>query len=353
MKAARLTGPVRFEHVPDYPEPPAPGPGEAALRVRAVTICGSDLHLYKAGEIGSIACVDGVVLGHEFMGEVVAPGAGARDGFNEPLRAGQRVAVEPHVACHRCEWCERGDVNLCPHHTFIGLPGHDGALRERLVVPARNCYPVPDDMSDAAAALLEPLGVALHALDLAGSALGRRVAVIGCGGIGLLVLRLCRLAGARTLVALDPHPARLALARRWGATHALAGAAQERASDALGTTGGRGFDLVFECAWVGPALDAAVRMAAPGARLLLVGIPADDDNPFCHSTARRHGLSLLWVRRMKHTYPRAIRLASGPDPAVALDELVTHRYSLDQVAQAFATSAGYTDDVVRAVVELA
>lgn len=352
MKAIRLVGPRQLESCENYPEPGEPGEGEILLGVRAVGICGSDLHLYKDGHIGNIGRGESVVPGHEFMGEVLGAGADAKDGLNHALHAGQRVAVEPHVPCHRCEWCERGDVNLCPCHTFMGLPGSDGALRERMVVPARNCFPIPDSITDAAGALLEPLGVAIHAVDLAKPRLGQSIAVIGCGTIGLLVLRLCRLAGAGTLLAIDPHPARLALARRWGATDVVEGVAEERISEARAATEGRGFDAVFECAWTGAAVGAAAEMAAPGGRLMLVGIPEGDACSLPHSVARRKGLTLLFVRRMKQTYPRAIRMAEGDTPSIALDELVSHRFSLDQTAAAFAMNARYADDIVKAVIEV-
>jgi L-iditol 2-dehydrogenase len=176
--------------------------------------------------------------------------------------------------------------------------------------------------------------------------------VIGCGTIGLLVLRLCRIAGADTLVAIDPHPARLDLARRWGATQTVQGKAEDQIAALLRTTHGRGFDTVFECAWTGAALPAAVEMAAPGGKVMLVGIPDDDECRLPHAPARRKGLSLLFVRRMKHTYARAIRLATGEPPAVPLDELVSHRYALQDTQKAFALNASYEDDIVKAVIEL-
>ena len=352
MKAMCLLGPERFELREDYPEVPPPGDDEVTVRVRSVGICGSDLHLYQEGHIGDIGRGQPVVPGHEFMGEIVAAGPRARDGLGETLAPGRRVAVEPHIPCHRCEWCERGDVNLCPHHTFIGLPGFDGALRERLTVSARNCFSIPDTIGDAAGALLEPLGVALHALELSGNLLGRRVAVIGCGPIGLKILRLCRLAGASQVAGIEPIAARAEMARRWGADEVLETAAQESVAEAREISGGRGFDLVFECAWTGPALPPAIDIAAPGARVMLVGIPGRGDTVLSHSPARRKGLSLIFVRRMKHTYPRAIDLAARGERGVALDDLVTHRFPLQQTPQAFALNLRYGDNLIKAVIDI-
>ena len=145
---------------------PRPGSGEVALNIKTVGVCGSDLHMYETGRIGYTNITEPFILGHEFMGEIVALGPDALDGEQQPLQVGQRVAVEPAVPCWRCELCEHGHPNLCPNHYFYGLFPDDGALRERMLVSARNCFPMPDSLGDDAGPLLETLGVAIHAIDL-------------------------------------------------------------------------------------------------------------------------------------------------------------------------------------------
>lgn len=350
MNAIHLHGPedLRLSEVPDLEA--VPTTGEALIRVGAVGICGSDLHLYLAGQIGNIGKGAPFVPGHEFMGTVEAIGHDAVDGNHQPLAVGQRVAVDPQVPCLQCEWCETGHPNLCPNHTFFGLHPTDGALRERMMVPSRNCFPIPDSISDGGASVLETLGVALHAVDLAHTRVGQSCAVIGCGPVGLLILRLAHLAGLDPLIAIDPIPGRLDLAREWGATHTLAGRADESLEEVARITGGRGIDIPFEAAWAGSSVGAAVHMAAPGGRVVLVGIPSDDTCSMAHSEGRRKGLSVIFSRRMKHVYPRAIQLAAGPEPKVPVDRLITHVFPLAETAKAFALNATYADGVVKAVI---
>ena len=351
MKAVRLYGPKELR-CDECADPGLPAGDEVLIRVRAVGICGSDLHLYESGRIGDIAGTEPLVPGHEFMGEVMAAGAGARDGFGRTLEPGMRVAVDPHVPCRRCEWCENGHPNLCPHHRFFGLPGLDGALRERMVVPARNCFPLPDTISDGGGALLEPLGVAVHALDLGKGKFGRSAVVVGCGPVGLLIVRLARLAGLSPIAAVDPNGVRAQKAKAWGATHVFCARAEDERKAIAAVAGDRGFDLVFEAAWVGRAADACAEFACPGGRIVLVGVPPDDGFSLTHSLARRKGLTLLFSRRMKHVYARTIALASGPSPRVGLDELISHRFRLEETARAFALNLRYGDGIIKAVVEL-
>ena len=180
-----------------------------------------------------------------------------------------------------------------------------------MLVPAHGCFPVPDALSDADAALLEPLGVALHAVDLGRLRLARSVVVLGCGPIGLLIIRLAQLAGADPIYACDRFPWRVHAALAWGASDAWCCATKDSVARVQQLTGSRGADVVFEAAWAQESVAEAAEMARPGGRVVLVGIPSVDILTMKHSTARRKGLTILMSRRMKHTYPRAIRLALG------------------------------------------
>ncbi|MBZ0276201.1 MAG: alcohol dehydrogenase catalytic domain-containing protein, partial [Anaerolineae bacterium] len=330
MKAARLYGPrdIRLDTVP---EPPAPGAGDILLKVKAVGICGSDLHMYLDGRIGDTAFTSPLVIGHEFMGEVVAVGDAARDGSGQSLQVGQRVAVDPTTPCDHCEMCEKGHPNLCPNHTFYGVYPTNGALQECMIVHARNCFPIPDSISDGGGTLLETLGVAIHAVDLGKIRVANSVAVIGCGPVGLLILQLAKLSGAAPLYAFDKFSWRVEKARQlgaevWNVDEVNPAAALRQA------TGGRGADVVFEAAWADESVQLAAEMARLGGRVVLVGIPGDDRLVMQHSTARRKGLTIMMSRRMKHTYPRAIQLATSGQ--VDLDGLISHHVSLDETPAA-------------------
>ncbi len=215
--AALLYAPrdMRVERVP-HPGPPPPGC--ALLRVSATGVCGSDLHSYLDARIGDTPVERPFVIGHEFSATVETVGPEALDFDFQLLRPGTRVAVDPAQPCGRCESCVQGHPNLCVRLHFCGNYPDGGSLCEWLHMPARSCVPVPDAIDDTRAALLEPLGVALHAVDLARIRVGDSVAIVGAGAIGLLILQAARLAGASPVFVSDRLPARLALAARWGGT---------------------------------------------------------------------------------------------------------------------------------------
>ena len=265
----------------------------------------------------------------------VALGPDALDGNHQPLQ--ERVAVEPAVPCWRCELCRH--PNLCPNHYFYGLFPEDGALREQMNVSARNCFPLPDSLSDEVGPLLETLGVAIHAIDLSKIRVASTVAVLGAGPVGLLITRLAVLAGASKVFAFDKFDWRVQKAREWGATHAFNVDECDPVGAVMDVTGGRGVDVAIEAAWADHSVQQAAEMSRPGGRLVLVGIAADDKLEFKHSVARRKGLTIMMSRRMKHTYPRAIDLATSGK--VKLEELVSHCYDLSQTAQAYARNAAY------------
>jgi L-iditol 2-dehydrogenase len=293
------------------------------VRVEAVGICGSDLHWFDEGAIGGVPLTRPLSPGHELAGTT---------------EDGRRVAVDPAVPCDACPLCREGHPNLCPSVRFAGYGEDDGALREWMAWPERCLFPLPDALSFADGALLEPLGVALHAVDLAHLRPGMTVGVFGCGPIGLLVLQVARLAGASRLIATDlgSRPRRLEAARARGAETVVATGGDESGT-ILELTGGQGLDAAVEAAGENAAVEAAVGAVRPGARVVLAGIPAGDHISIPASPARRKGLSLLFSRRMKHTYPRAIQLALTAQ--VDLGSLVSHRFSLDETQTAFAAAA--------------
>ena len=307
---------------------PVPGPGEELVRVTTVGICGSDLHWFEEGSVGSERLAGPLVLGHEAAG-VVASGP----------RAGRRVAIEPAIACGRCDPCLRGRPHVCEDLRFAGVSGEDGTLREAMAWPAACLVGVPDEIDDLAAMMLEPLGIAIHATDLGRPPIGGTVGVFGCGPIGLLLIQLARLAGVRAIVATDLLEHRLEAALRYGATEvALVDGGAERS--ALAGVAPDGLDVTFEVAGEDDALETAMHLARPTSRVVIVGIPVSDRTSFPAGLARRKGLSLLLSRRMNRTYPRAIDLVRSG--RVDVRSLVTGRFPLSEAADAFETAARRT-----------
>lgn len=348
MTAVRLHGPrdLRVEQVPC---PGQPGPGQARLRVTAVGVCGSDLHNYLDGRIGDIVPERPLILGHEFAAEVEAVGADAYDGNFQPLLPGTRVAVDPAQPCGRCEMCEQGHPNLCHRLHFCGSYPDDGSLCEYMLMPAHTCFPVPDSIDEAGAALLEPLGIAIHAIDLAKLQVANSMVILGAGCIGLYLLQLAKLSGADPIFVVDQFPWRLQVAARYGAIP-INFKEQDPVRTVMDATNRRGVDVAIEAAWADHSVQWAADMARLGGRLVLVGIPGDDKMTVKHSTIRRKGLTMRVARRMKHTYPRAIHLAAAGK--VDLHGIVSHHFPLDKTPEAFALNAAYQDNVVKIVIDV-
>jgi len=291
--------------------------GESLVRVTDVGICGSDLHWFEEGGIGDARLTWPVVPGHEIAG-IVESG---------PL-AGTPVAVDPAIPCGSCPSCLRGHHNLCPTVGFAGHGRIDGGLRELMAWPTHLLNPLPRALSTTDGAVLEPLGVAIHTLDLGHVRTADSIAVVGCGPIGLLLLQTALASGATSAVAVDPLPHRRDEAGRRGATLILSpDEACERAADLQ-------VDVAFELAGNDPAVEQAMHLVRPGGRLVLGGIPGDDRTSFPASLARRKGLTIAMVRRMKEdVYERGMRLVGTGRVDVA--SLVTARFPLERAQEAF------------------
>ena len=349
MLAARLHG-LKDLRVSEVKPPGPPAAGEVLLRVNAVGICGSDLLAYQDRGLAKIVRRRPLILGHEFSGEIAAvPPEGAIGGDGRPLTPGTRVAVDPARSCGRCEQCERGHPNLCTDLHFYGLHPDDGSLRTQMLVPARNCFALPPGISPAAGAMLETLGVAMHAVELARIRVAERIAILGAGPIGLCILQVAKLAGALPILVADPLPWRLKAAERLGA-FPLPGNAAERLRIVETMTGSHGVDVAIEAAWADESIQQAAELCRPGGRLVLVGIPRDDRLSLSHSTARRKGLPILLSRRMKHTYPRAIHLVESG--AVDLEGLITHRFPLYEAPEAFIVNAVYPRRLIKVIIDV-
>ncbi len=300
---------------------PWAGEGESVVSVTAVGICGSDLHWFESGGIGETRVDRPLVLGHEFAGEVERGG-------------GRRVvAVDPAVPCERCDHCLEGNVNLCEKVRFAGHGGDDGALRQFMAWPSHCLVDLPAGMSAVDGAMLEPLGVAIHSVDLGKVFTGSAVGVFGCGPIGLLTIQVARAAGATRIIATDPLEHRIQAAIAHGATEAFQAAGGAEIPGVIEATRGRGVDVAFEAAGADEAVHTAVETARAGARVVLIGIPSDDATTVTASAARRKGLTLKWVRRMKHTYARAIALVESGQ--VDVRSMVSHRFTLEEYDRAF------------------
>jgi L-iditol 2-dehydrogenase len=343
MRASLLHG-IRDLRLEVLPRPEA-GPGEVLLKVATVGTCGSDVHYFVEGRIGDQVVTDPIIMGHEFSAWVEEPGEGV-DG----LQAGQLVAVEPAISCGVCESCEQGHPNLCPNVIFCGTPPVDGVFSEYTVMPAENCFPLPPEFGPAEGALLEPLGIAIHAVDLAHLRPGHTVAVLGAGPIGLLIAAVAKASGASEIYMTEPLVYRRRFALDYVANVALNPYEEDIVAAIQRLTGGRGVDVAFEAAGAPETFDQAAGVARIGGKVIVAGIPSEDKMTFAASTTRRKGLTIKLVRRMKHTYPRAIRLVQTG--MVDVKPLATHAFPLERIAEAFEMVAAYDDGVLRAMIQV-
>ncbi len=308
MKVARLhaAGDIRLH---DEPEP-VPGQDEDLVRVTAVGLCGSDRHWFMEGGIGDSVITRPIVPGHE-IGGVIASGR----------RHGERVAVDPHIPCGVCEQCRHDQEHLCPTGLFAGHASIDGGIRELMSWPRELLIPVPDSIGDPEVALLEPLGIALHAADLGKLRPGMRVGVFGCGPIGLLLIQVARARGVASVAVTEKLPHRLEAALALGADEANRDAWPD-------------LDVVFEAAGDDGALEDAITAVKPAGRVVQVGIPSPDRTTFPAGLSRRKGLTLLVSRRMRaRHFPEAVQLTA--DGHVDLGAILSACYPMAEVGHAF------------------
>ncbi|GAA4006715.1 sorbitol dehydrogenase [Deinococcus rubellus] len=336
MRRVRLHGPHDLRlHDEGRPEVV---PGEVMVKVSAVSVCGSDMHYYHEGGIGPATIKTPMTPGHEFAATVIG-GTGDPYGFQN----GTLVAVDPAQNCGHCEQCLAGYPNLCPNVRFLGSPGVDGGLAQYISVPPSSLYAVPQGFSPALAALLEPLGVAIHALDITKLKPMSGVTVLGAGPIGLMIAQVARVCGAAHVRVVEPRAARRVQALAMGAD-----SVHEHYSEILDVTGGRGEDYVLEATTSPEAPEQAAQVARIGGRVTLVGIPDGDRFEMSAANARRKALIIRMSRRMGHVYPRAIELVS--QGRVDIAGIATHHYDMDGAVQAFKDAYDAPDGFLKAVI---
>ncbi|MGE5587592.1 MAG: zinc-dependent alcohol dehydrogenase family protein [Clostridia bacterium] len=328
MPAAVFRGPGRIDV--EERDVPSPGPGEVLVRVEACGVCGTDFHIFK----GEAPARPPVVLGHEYCGEVVALG----EGF-EGLKPGDRVAVDPNIACGRCYHCRLGKVHLCEAMEALGVT-MDGGFAEYSVAPATQCHVLPSGMSAVQGAFVEPVACCVHGIDLAGIKPGHTVAVLGGGTIGLILLQLAQRSGATTLIVSEPMPKKRQLALELGATLAVDPLSSDL-EEQVRAVAPAGADVVIEAVGRPETVEAAVRVAARGGCVLLFGVaPEGAEMTMSPFTIYKKELRLQGSYVNPFTFSRAVALlASG---AVKVEPLVERIVPLEGLPSVLASgpSAG-------------
>ncbi|KJE93008.1 sorbitol dehydrogenase [Capsaspora owczarzaki ATCC 30864] len=311
---------------------PTPGPNDVLIAMKAVGICGSDVHYWTHGRIGDFVLTCPMVLGHESSGTVVEVGANVKT-----LVAGDRVAIEPGVPCRLCSYCKTGRYNLCPDMQFCATPPVNGSLARFYVHPADFCFKLPDHVSFEEGALLEPLSVGVHACRRANVTLGSRVLVCGAGPIGLVCMLAAKAAGASEVVVTDIDQHRLDVAKSMGAHkifRVTSRDAKEVAAQIAELAGGR-LDVAIECSGAEASLRTAIFSTRNGGVVVLVGLGAPEVNmPIVDAAVRE--VDIRGIFRYVNAYPTALAMiASG---TVNVKPLITHHFKLNDAIQAFETA---------------
>lgn len=345
MKLAVFTAPGKIEIV-ERPKPAISEPDEVLIRIERVGVCGSDVHFYRDGRIGNAVLDYPATLGHECAGTVVEKGAAVAN-----VHVGDRVAIDPAIGCGLCDQCLAGRENTCRKIRFMGSPGEaPGAAAEFCAMPAKNCFPVAKSFSLETAVLVEPLSIGLHAVRLGEIRPGAAVGILGAGPIGLSVL-LCLKATVPSCTAFvtEPIKSRRKAAESCGADW-TGDARIENLERMILDKRPHGLDAVFECSGDPVSVDFGMRLLTPGGTLLLVGIPPADRIGFEIHSARRKELTLKNVRRQKGCTAAVIELVESGrmDPS----PMLTHRFPLERIADAFDLVEDYRDGVIKAIIEI-
>jgi L-iditol 2-dehydrogenase len=324
---------LRLEHRPV----PEPGAGEVLIEIRSVGVCGSDVHYYEHGRIGDFVVDAPLILGHESSGVVRARGRLA-----SRHSIGERVALEPGVPCGHCEQCRAGRYNLCPDMRFFATPPIDGTLTRYVTISEDFAHPLPDELSDDAGTMIEPLSVALWANRKAGTAPGARVLVTGAGPIGMLCALAAQASGAAAVTIVDVNSSRLALARALGIRNVA-----DTVGQALRENGEA--DVLLECTGVMSVVADGIGGLRPGAVGVLVGMGPQASQPLPVAAIQVRELTITGTFRYANTYPAAIALAAAG--RVPLDGLVGARLGIGESEQAL--QMGHTHpEVLKTVVQV-
>ena len=342
MKTAVLTG-IRQMAIIEQPMPRLEQPDDVLLKMRSVGVCGSDVHYYTTGRIGSQVVQYPFAVGHEGAATVEAVGPGVTR-----VQPGDRVAIEPAVSCWLCDQCRRGRPHTCRKLKFLGCPGQiAGCLSEFIVMPELCCFPIPDAMTFEQAALCEPLSIGMYAVQQSLPLGGARIGILGLGPIGLSVLLAAQVAGPAAIYGTDRRDYRSRIAAAHGATWVGNPESTDIVKDVLARESEQ-LDVVFECCGQQEALDQAFDLLRPGGKIMLVGIPEFDRWSYPADTARRREICLQNVRRQNHCVQKTIDgVAAGQ---FAPDFMITHHFPLAECRKAFDLVDQYADGVIKAMI---
>jgi len=338
-----LTG-IREMEMMQVPDPLLIKDDDVLIKMKVVGVCGSDVHYYNSGKIGSQIVKYPFPVGHEGAGEVIKTGENVRS-----LKPGDRIAIEPAMPCYECDQCLSGRHHTCRNLKFLGCPGQaDGCLSEYIIMPESSCFPIPHQMSYDEAAISEPLAIGTYAVNESICMNNAKVGILGFGPIGMSVLLAAKAKGAEYIYTTDRIDERLTIAARNGATYAGNVDSSDVVPDILQQEPNM-LDVVFECCGKQEAINQAIDLLKPGGKLMVIGIPEFDKWTFPVDKTRHKEITIRNVRRQNNTLNETLQLLS--DQKIDIEPMVTHRFSFEKTKYAFEMVADYKDGVMKAMID--
>lgn len=343
MKAMKLTG-IRQMEMMEVPTPSILKDHDVLIRMKRLGVCGSDIHYYVSGKVGSQVVQYPFTVGHEGAGQVEAVGKEVTS-----VKPGDRIAIEPAMPCWKCDQCLAGRPHTCRNLSFLGCPGQaEGSLSEFLLMPETSCFKIPDSMSYDEAAISEPLSIGLYAVKQSIPLEGATVGILGFGPIGMSVLLSVLAMGAKRVYVTDKIDVRLHIAEKIGVTM-TANPDQEDVVKKITSDVPEMLDAVFECCGQQDAVENAVDLLKPGGKLMIIGIPEFDFWSFSADKTRRKELCIQNIRRQNEALQPALDLME--QGKIKVEAMATHRFDFKDTKSAFDLVAGYKDGVMKAMID--
>jgi len=338
-----LTG-IRQMAMADVPDPVINNPKDVKIKMTALGICGSDIHYYTDGKIGSQQVKYPFTVGHECAGIVVETG---RDVTK--VKPGDKIAIEPAMPCHQCDQCLQGRQHTCREIRFLGCPGQaEGALSEYIVMPEENCFILSGNLSADHGAISEPLAIGIYSVKKSGNIKGTSIGILGYGPIGMSVFLAAKAMNADRIFVTDKIGERLSIASKEGAAY-TGNPLKTNIVEEIRQKEPLGLDTVFECCGQQDALDQAVDLLKPGGRIMIAGIPEFDQWSLNVEDTRRREIMLQFIRRQVDCTEIALEMMKSG--RIDIKNMVTHRFPFARTKEAFDLVAEYRDGVMKAMID--
>jgi len=343
MKAMMLTG-IRQIELKNIPEPAVIKPNDVKIKMSVLGICGSDVHYYRNGKIGSQKVKFPFTLGHEGAGVVVEVGPKVKR-----VKPGDKIAIEPAMPCWECDQCLAGRHHTCRKLKFLGCPGQaEGCLMEYIIMPEESCFPLTGKLTPDHGSISEPMAIGVYAVKKSGGVKGLKIGILGFGPIGMSVMLAAKAEGADSYYVTDKLDPRLSIAAKEGASYTGNPLKEDIVKNILGKAN-LGLDVVFECCGMQDALDNACDILKPGGKLVVIGIPEFERWTMNVETTRRREISLQFIRRQVDCVEPALEMMKNGK--IDIKNMVTHRFPFSKTKEAFDLVSDYKDGAMKVMID--